>query len=156
VSVGSLHDQVWNFQTVYDHVDFESGLLNSMQSGPADVVEGSNNGDRPFYLSHTEFGMLNSSSSGLRVSDLTDVQKVVDRLVSAFEFSPIQNGSLNATVFAITASNDSTQTALWVHQQSSADDRTVTVDEMTLLAVLHTTGGQFEAHNFTANPYYID
>jgi hypothetical protein len=156
VSVGSLHDQVWNFQTVYDHVDFESGLLNSMQSGPADVVEGSNNGDRPFDLSHTEFGMLNSSSSGLRVSDLTDVQKVVDRLVSAFDFSPIENGSLNATVFAITASNDSTQTALWVHQQSSTDDRTVTVDEMTLLAVLHTTGGQFEAHNFTANPNYID
>ena len=162
VTVGSLHDQVWNFQTVYDHVDFESGLWRSMQSGDADVVDGiavSNVGRSlapTLDLSYTEFGMLSSGSSSLRASDLTDVQKVVDRLDTAFSFTAGDNQNLNATVFAITASNDSSQTALWVHQQSSVDDHTVSVDEMTLLAVLHTTGGQFEAHNFTAHPYYAN
>ena len=56
--------------------------------------------------------------------------------------------------FAVTAADDQNVTAIWAHLQSSASDDTVTVDEMSLLAIMHTIGGEFGYQNFLPEPVY--
>ena len=51
-------------------------------------------------------------------------------------------------MFGVTASDDATTTAIWVHTQASTGDDTVDAQELSLLGVVHTTGEDFTAANF--------
>ena len=70
-----------------------------------------------------------------------------------FEFNAASGGTtdsgvINSTLFAVTASDDDSVTAIWAHQQASSDDATVDELELNLLAVVNTRDGEFTAENF--------
>jgi hypothetical protein len=153
LALGAEADVVRNFQVDHDFVALEGALLQSTLSGEdVDYADGE---DAYIDLNRVEFGVVDSWNSDLDASELSDVSKVVDSLNDVFYFgADFDNGILNTTVFAITAEDDRSQTALWVHKQSSFGDNTVTVDEMSLLAIVHTIGGEFGFQNFLPEPTY--
>jgi hypothetical protein len=152
LALGADADVVRNFQVDHDFVALEGALLRSTLSGEA--VDYAYGDDGYIDLSTVEFGVVDSWESDLDASELSDVSKVVDSLADVFKFGAFDNETLNTTVFAITAEDDRSQTAIWVHKQSSADDRTVSADEMSLLAIVHTIGGEFGYQNFLPEPQY--
>ncbi len=155
LALGAEADVVHNFQVDHDFVALEGALLNSTLSGE-DVEMVFGDCRENFDLSAFEFGLVGSGVSQLSAVELTDVLKVLSSLDDAFDFGgeTSNNGTLNTTVFAITAEDDRSQTALWVHKQSSFGDDTVSADEMSLLAIVHTIGGEFGIQNFLPEPNY--
>jgi hypothetical protein len=123
-----------------------------------------------FDLSTTEFGLVDSASSTLSSVDLSDADEVADLLNSVFDFDAMQmkprggllpsedpmqidldgggSGEINTTIFAVTASDDDSVTAIWAHTQSASDDNTVEAEELALLTMVNTTGGEFSSDNF--------
>ena len=131
-----------------------------------DAIVGTN-----FDLSTTEFGLVDSASSTLSSVDVSDADEVADLLNTVFDFDTMQmkprgqgqlpsedptvidldgggSGEINTTIFAVTASDDDSVTAIWAHTQSSSDDRTVEAEELNLLTTVNTTGGEFSSSNF--------
>ena len=106
-----------------------------------------------FDLDTNEFGLITSaenvaSSSAVNAADLTNVAKVTTLLNSLFDFNADGNDdALNASIIAVTAADDSSKTAIWAHQQSSANDATVDEVELTLLSVVNTVGDEFTLAN---------
>lgn len=140
------YDTVNHFQVGTDLIALEGALAQSTVAGETvDVVTGDG-----FDLSSHEFGLLQSGASGVVVANLTDADAVAAALNTAFEFNlrTTDNSSLNTTVFGVTASDDATTTAIWVHTQASTGDDTVDAQELSLLGVVHTTGEEFTAANF--------
>jgi hypothetical protein len=82
--------------------------------------------------------------------ELTDADAAAALLNELFNFDlTTDNGELNTTVFAITASDDASLSAVWVHTQSSTDDSTVDAEELTLLTTVETTeDGELVADSF--------
>ena len=107
-----------------------------------------------FDLSTVGYGLVQTAESTLDAQQLGDVGDVARLLNDLFEFSGSDNGAINSSIFAVTAADDQNVTAIWAHKQSSADDNTVTVDEMSLLAIVHTIGGEFGFQNFLPEPTY--
>lgn len=106
-----------------------------------------------FNLSTTEFGLVDyldnaDSSHAVTVADLDDATAVSGLLNSLFEFVATANGHDNSTIFAVTASDDSSVTAIWAHKQSSDTDSTVDPLELTLLAMVNTVDAEFAMSNF--------
>jgi hypothetical protein len=117
--------------------------------GPPTQVVGSEAFGSEFNLSVNEFGLVVSEESSLASDDLNDSDLVADLLNSVFDFSlTTANGDLNTTIFAITATDDDSVTAIWAHTQSSADDNTVEALELYQLATVNTIDGEFSVHNF--------
>ncbi len=140
------YDTVNHFQVGTDLIALEGALAQStVADETVDVVTGDG-----FVLSSHEFGLLQSGASGVVVANLTDADAVAAALNTAFEFNlrTTDNSSLNTTVFGVTASDDATTTAIWVHTQASTGDDTVDAQELSLLGVVHTTGEEFTAANF--------
>jgi hypothetical protein len=81
-------------------------------------------------------------------SELANATEVAALLNSLFDFDAADNGEIDTSVFAVTASDDPTKTAIWSHQQSFAGDTTVDAVELNLLAIVNTTGDEFNAQNF--------
>jgi len=107
-----------------------------------------------FDLSTVGYGLVQADQSSLQAQQLGDVSAVVRLLNNQFAFSGGANGEINSSIFAVTAADDQNVTAIWAHLQSSANDDTVTVDEMSLLAIMHTIGGEFGYQNFLPEPVY--
>jgi hypothetical protein len=107
-----------------------------------------------FDLSTVGYGLVQSAESTLDAQQLGDADDVTRLLNNLFAFSGSANDAINSSIFAVTAADDQNVTAIWAHLQSSADDQTVTVDEMSLLAIVHTIGGEFGLHNFLSEPQY--
>ena len=99
-----------------------------------------------------------SSADPLAVtaSELQSAEDIAALLNGLFDFSgTTENGTLNTSVFAVTASDDTTQTAIWSHTQSSAADNTIEGNELNLLAVVNTTGDEFSANNLVIDQSFI-
>lgn len=102
-----------------------------------------------FDLSQDEFGLVRSTNSDVLAASLSDVDAVAAMLNSHYNFSGTSSDSVrNTSVFAVTAQDDATQTAIWVHEQSNGADSTVDAHELSLLAIVHTTGTEFQMENF--------
>ena len=112
-----------------------------------------------------QMGVVVSSSdnaeavNSLSVDELTDVSEVAQLLNTLFDTGYTDdNEHINTSVFAITAADDATQTAIWTHTQSSTDDDTIDAHELNLLAMVNTTGGEFNSFNLSGefNPFMFD
>lgn len=84
----------------------------------------------------------------MTAADLAVSDRIAALLDGVFDFTGSDNGALNTSVFAVTAADDATRTAVWVHRQSAADDATVEAHELSLLAIVNTTGEEFSYENF--------
>jgi hypothetical protein len=101
-----------------------------------------------FDLSIDEFGLVASADSTLSSAQISDAGQVTTLLNSLFDFSvTTDNNLINTSVFAVTAQDDPTQTAIWAHRQSADNDATVEALELYLLATLTTTGEEFQLQN---------
>ena len=83
------------------------------------------------------------------VAELDSAVDIAELLNSSFEFShdSYADEVLNTSIFAITAHDDSSKTAIWAHLQSHDGDNTVDANELNLLAIVNTTGGEFTWRN---------
>ena len=105
-----------------------------------------------FDLSTNEFGIVSSHSNYLDETAIGNAESVANLLNSVFDFSEttdaIGDTIANTSIFAVTAANDPSVTAIWVHTQSFAGDNTVEDYELNLLATVNTIGGEFGVSNF--------
>ncbi|HHW34378.1 MAG TPA: hypothetical protein GXX24_09620 [Paracoccus solventivorans] len=106
-----------------------------------------------FDLSTDEFGLVSAAVNAgaecsVTAADLAASDRIAALLDGVFDFTGSDNGALNTSVFAVTAADDATRTAVWVHRQSAADDATVEAHELSLLAIVNTTGEEFSYENF--------
>jgi ABC-type iron transport system FetAB ATPase subunit len=169
VSLGNDEaDIINNFQTDYDFIELEGPLLRStvednlrivnIDVGEDDVqgVEASDD-TQNFDLSAIEFGLIRSEFSNLSASELDDASLVRDLLDDAFLFGDFggESSRINTTIFAITAEDNDNVTAIWAHTQSSANDQTVDVFELSLLATVYTRGEEFDLDNFRPEPVRV-
>jgi len=147
-------DVVNNFQIANDFIAAEGELALSTwgNDGTLELLEA---GDTQiaFDLSETEFGLVGSGESTLNASEIKSAADVAGLLAAVFEFNAASGGTtdsgvINSTLFAVTASDDDSVTAIWAHQQASSDDATVDELELNLLAVVNTRDGEFTAENF--------
>ncbi len=108
-----------------------------------------------FDLSETGYGLVDSSDNdSVTVADLDNAEAIAGLLNDMFDFDAddvtgtSDNDELNASIFAVTASDDSSQTAIWAHEQSTTGDATVESSELSLLALVETIGGEFSISDF--------
>ncbi|WP_300659207.1 hypothetical protein [Hydrogenophaga sp.] len=165
----SVADVVNNFQTAYDWVELEAALLHSTVDGAVEAVQAAESifpfgpvaldPGQVFNLSTTEFGLVGQMQSSVSVADLDNSTAVSDLLNRLFNFDVLSefggtsdNGTLNTTVFAVTASDNANVTAIWAHTQSTTGDNTVETYELNLLATLNTSGNEFGINNFLPKP----
>jgi hypothetical protein len=100
--------------------------------------------------------LITSADSLLGTGDITDAALVAVQLSTLFELDGASgNDEINTSVFAVTASDDSSVTAIWSHLQSSTGDSTIDALELSLLAVVNTTGGEFSLDNFKVEETFI-
>uniref|UniRef100_UPI003F6A5CCF hypothetical protein n=1 Tax=Sulfitobacter sp. TaxID=1903071 RepID=UPI003F6A5CCF len=95
----------------------------------------------------TASDVLVTPLGSLSAADLGDVDLVVQVLNEAYDFTAGTNDQINTSIFAITASDDPNQVAIWAHTQSDASDDTVDALELTLLATVDTEGEDFSYQN---------
>jgi hypothetical protein len=148
-------DVIHNFQTDHDFISLQGALHDSTVVGDLNGLVGWSSGEdaAPFDLSNDEYGLVVSQVSTLCVDELGDAEKVADLLGSLFSFTGTQdNAERNTSIFAITAQDDPSVTAIWAHQQASACDDTVEAIELYQLAVVHTRGDEFGLHSFDPQP----
>lgn len=102
------------------------------------------------YSDDTITGVYSTPESlDVTAAELTDAEAAADLLNELFNFDlTTDNGEINTTVFAINASDDASQSAVWVHTQSSTDDTTVEAEELTLLTTVETEDGELVADSF--------
>ncbi|WP_273166897.1 hypothetical protein [Marinobacter sp.] len=152
-------DVVNNFQVASDFIVVEGELAAStLSDNPALSDTGvevgvSTDGWDVFDLSNAEFGLVTSPFSNVAAADLTDADLVAQLLNQVFEFNSASggtqdNGELNTTLFGVTASDDDTVTAIWAHTQSTSGDVGIGAEELSLMAVVNTSGDTFGADNF--------
>ena len=129
-----------------------SGLSEYVYGGPASI-SGKQNSVAEFDLDSAEFGLITSADNAssavvVNAKDVGDVSKVADLLNSLFDFDADNDDeALNTSIFAVTAADDPSKTAIWAHQQSTAGDDTVDAIELNLLAVVNTVGAEFSLAN---------
>lgn len=124
---------------VFLQLDPDTAFKTINGSNPTGTVNVVERGD--FDLSETEFGLVDSTESTLVSTEIGMADNVASLLNSVFDFSgDTPNADINTTIFAITASDDASETAIWAHTQSSADDATVDALELNLLGTVETVG----------------
>ncbi|ANB03168.1 hypothetical protein [Ectothiorhodospira sp. BSL-9] len=152
LSLGNAEpDVIHNFQVDQDLIVLEGALEASTKVGQVEgVVSTFAFADNfPFDLSNDEFGLITGAASG---TDLGDAGAIADLLNNHFSFSSnAESEEINTSIFAITGSDDDSLTAIWAHEQSSADDGTVEAAELYKLALVNTVGGSFSLDNFGAD-----
>ncbi len=115
-------------------------------------MQGSDTFGTHFDLSTTEFGLVSSVDSDLDTTAIEDATEVAGLLNSVFDSSistdDVSDTVANTTIFAVTASDDASVTAIWAHTQSSSGDNTVEDYELNLLATVNTIDGEFAYDNF--------
>ena len=152
-------DVVNNFQVASDLIVVEgelaaSTLSDNLALSDTGVEVGvSTDGWDVFDLSNAEFGLVTSPFSNVAAADLTEADLVAQLLNQVFDFNSafggtLDNGELNTTLFGVTASDDETVTAIWAHTQSTSGDDSIGAEELSLLAVVNTSGSAFGADNF--------
>ncbi|MEX1234839.1 MAG: hypothetical protein WEB56_07630 [Roseovarius sp.] len=146
VYLGGDADVVNNFQVDHDMISLEAELAQSTSEGLVDYWA-STTGEA-FDLSIYEFGLVGHGASKVTEKGLSNNNEVSDLIGDMFNTSgTYDNGQINTSIFAITADDNDSVTAIWAHTQSSTGDSTVSADELRLLATVHTTGGEFSASN---------
>ncbi|HWJ69179.1 MAG TPA: hypothetical protein VNS79_03920 [Sphingobium sp.] len=136
-------DVINHFQVDRDVIVLDGALEASTVVGGIDYVHGTTAGAH-FDLDTDEFGFVSSGVSGLDVSALSNANAVAERLEELFYLTAHGEDHVeNSSIFAINAHDDPTTTAIWAHTQSSNNDHTIDANELTLLAIIHTTGGEF-------------
>ena len=140
-------DIISNFQVGVDTISIEGELWDAVDS--YDSTDGNY-----LDLSTDGFGIISASDSAnasdsVTVADLANADAIAGLFNDVFtQVDATDNDELNATILAVTAADDSSQTAIWVHEQSSANDATVDSSELSLLALVDTIGGEFSATDF--------
>ena len=159
VALSTAADIVNNFQVGNDLITIEGALYDSTVNGKVQViVAGEGVPFATLDLSLHEFALVTSEANATSLSSLTtaglsDADAVAALLASVFVgVQAVPNAALNTTIFAITASDDDTVTAIWAHRQSSEADHTIDAGELYHLATLNTVGGEFLAGNFGLSP----
>lgn len=151
---GSDWDVVTGFQIGNDNIVIGGDLYLSTVDGNLNYVQADSNfnSNDDFDLDTYEFGVLNVQ--GAINGGLTSAASIAALLEGAFNLESNGNdNTLNTSVFAVTSSTNVKQTAIWVHTQSSADDTTISADELQLLSVVNsnaTTGDRFDFDNLDA------
>ena len=151
---GSDWDVVTGFQIGNDNIVIGGDLYLSTVDGNLNYVQADSNFNSNDYfdLDTYEFGVLNVQ--GAINGGLTSAASIAALLEGAFNLESNGNdNTLNTSVFAVTSSTNVKQTAIWVHTQSSADDTTISADELQLLSVVNsnaTTGDRFDFDNLDA------
>ncbi|WP_101101368.1 hypothetical protein [Macromonas bipunctata] len=170
-TTGSDWDVVTGFQigsgnppTALDRVQLLDGLARTTGRGEVDHVSAPDTGTSAYFeLGRDEFGLVSSKSNSLATNLvatavlMTEADVVASLLNERFSFSANGDGINNTSVFAITASDNVKQTALWVHTQSYAGDNTVSADELQLLSILNTNATStnlLDQHNLTVGDRY--
>ena len=141
LEVGAGHDLIYNFQVGNDKIALEAGLADSTLNGGIDIIAGENGA--AFDLSLNEFGLVTAADTTLDVDGIKDADAVAALLNQLFNFTADDNGVANTSIFAVTAGDQPSITALWAHSQSAANDASIEALELNLLAVVHTTGAEF-------------
>jgi hypothetical protein len=139
-------DVINNFHVDIDIIGFEGDIEDTTNWGEIEHVDVWGN----FDLDWHEFGLVGSGSSGLNGADLSNEHLISALLNDAFNLYASEDrvADYNDTsIFAITAQDDPSKTAIWVHTQSTGDDITIDANELTLLAIVNTIGGEFKAEN---------
>ena len=160
----SKADIINNFQVEKDLIALEGDLLASTVVGPVQIavanplrLDAQQPGELSWFfdLSEYEFGLVSSATNeelenvSLTVDDLGAADAVAALLSAAFpSIVSLPNGILNTTIFAITASDDQSVTAIWAHQQSVDDDDTIEEAELFHLSTINTIAGEFLPTNF--------
>jgi hypothetical protein len=130
-----------------------AGLSLSETSGPTKYMQATTVDKAYFDLDTDEFGLITSAlntgtDKDVTAADLTNVAKVTDLLNSLFDFNADgDDDQFNTSIFAVTAADDSSKTAIWAHQQSTADDSSVDSMELHLLGLVNTVDEEFGLHN---------
>lgn len=170
-TTGSDWDVVTGFQigsgnppTALDRVQLLDGLARTTGRGEVNHVSAPDTGTSAYFeLGRDEFGLVSSKSNQLATNLvatavlMTEADVVASLLNERFSFSANGDGINNTSVFAITASDNVKQTALWVHTQSYAGDNTVSADELQLLSILNTNATStnlLDQHNLTVGDRY--
>jgi len=142
-------DVINNFQVGHDLIVLEEALAMSTFNGDIEAFTTTSPNGSQFDLSQDEFGVVPEGMTGFESADLGNAYAVADMLNSMFDFKADENEVLNTSIFAVTASDDPSQTAIWAHQQSSSDGNTVDAMELYKLALVNTIGDSpFTAENF--------
>lgn len=146
---GSNWDVVTGFQIANDRIVLDGALNDSTAVGIVNVVDTNMYASNYFNLDQFEFGVL--QVDGMPGYYLTDAEEISWLLNSGFDFTAgTADETLNTSVFAVTSTTNAKQTAIWVHTQTSADDDTVSADELQLLALVNTNAsdvGSFSESN---------
>lgn len=170
-TTGSDWDVVTGFQigsgnppTALDRVQLLDGLARTTGRGEVNHVSAPDTGTSAYFeLGRDEFGLVSSKSNQLATNLvatavlMTEADVVASLLNERFSFSANGDSINNTSVFAITASDNVKQTALWVHTQSYAGDNTVSADELQLLSILNTNATStnlLDQHNLTVGDRY--
>jgi hypothetical protein len=138
-------DVINNFNVDNDVIGFEGAIEDGTAWGDIDYVYAGEN----FDLDWHEFGLVSSDNSGLNGSDLSNEHLISALLNNAFcmEATAWDDEYFDTSIFAITAQDDPSKTAIWAHTQSSGNDTMIDANELTLLAIVNTIGGEFNADN---------
>jgi hypothetical protein len=129
----------------------DRGVFEDYIKGKVEAVVA--DGEDGFDLNHDEFGVVTSQTPGnsLSASDIGSVDKVAELLSNVFYLGGdgySGDGQIDTSIFAVTAEDDASVTSIWAHTQSSDNDNTIGAHELTLLAEVNTTGGEFSYLNF--------
>ena len=118
-----------------------------------DLSMGWSDAESPLAVSGTYSGTLVTEPEvSVTTSELGDADAVATLLGYVFDTNQTSmNGQINTTAFAVTAADDSSQTAIWAHTQSSAGDATVDANELRLLSLVETIDNEFSFHNLGVN-----
>lgn len=160
-------DVVNNFQVAHDVINIEGALETSTAAGEVDWIVAderiySRSAGTTFDLDLNEFGIVthdaNRQMSGaVNADNLSDAEDIATLLSRVFDLTADgEDDVLNTTIFAVTAEDDPNATAIWVHSQSSVGDNTISANELTLLAIVHATGGDFGANNLQMLQYQYE
>lgn len=155
-------DLVQGFELARDMVLFDGALAEALRHGPVDWVAAATDGDlTSLNLSLTEFALVDQTAMqaaggrAVAAADLGDAARVASALEWLFETAVLWDGPPQATVFAVTAADDASQTALWLHMQETASDLAL-APGLTHLATLHTLPGDGAEAFSAANIGFVE
>jgi len=161
-------DIINHFQVGYDVINIDGALRASTAVGEVDrmLSDGYSDLDRRpgphIDLDFNEFGLVtqagnHSAGATVDTAHLSNAHDIASLLSDAFYITADgEDDQLNTTIFAVTAEDDPNSTAIWVHTQSSAGDGTIDANELTMLAIVHSTGGDFGMSNLQMLQYHYD
>jgi hypothetical protein len=93
--------------------------------------------------------LVTPAETSVTASELENADAVAALLGDVFfTGTTTDNSVVNTTVFAVTASDDPNQTAIWAHTQTTTGDATIDANDLSLLSMVNTLDTEFSFENF--------